>query len=229
MGTRATGAASTKAPGSKAGALRPRTRDPGRKARILAVSAELISARGYHAVGMAEIGAAAGIVGSGIYRHFASKSAILAELLGQAMETLESAAAGIAATYTDDREALTALVEHHVRVAVLDRQVLQVYHGELNNLAPEDRRRLRRAQRHYVEEWVSLVGVLRPDLADAEVRATVHAAIGAIQSILFHNPGVPEDRLVELLDTMAHACLGIPPAAGVPPWRVALDSISERR
>jgi AcrR family transcriptional regulator len=197
---------------------RPRRRDPDRKARILDASAELIAARGYNSVSLADIGAAAGIVGSGIYRHFPSKSAILVELLTQVMDQLEAAASGIAAEFSDDREALTALVRHHVRVAVHDRYVLQVYHGEVQNLAEDNRRTLRRAQRHYIEEWVAVVGPLRPDLTDSEVRLTVHAAIGAIQSILFHNLGVPTDRLIELLDQAAHACLGVPPAPDVPLW-----------
>lgn len=201
----------------------PRRRDPDRKARILEASAELIAARGYNAVSLADIGAVAGIVGSGVYRHFPSKSAILVELLTQVMDGLEAAATGIAAEFEDDREALTALVRHHVRVAVHDRQVLQVYHGEVQNLAEDNRRKLRRAQRHYIEEWVAVVGPLRPDLTDAEVRLTVHAAIGAIQSILFHNLGVPTDRLVELLDQAAHACLGVPPAPGVPLWPLKLS------
>ena len=47
-----------------------RRRDPARKDRILAAAADLVARRGYHAVGMADIGAEAGIVGSGIYRHF---------------------------------------------------------------------------------------------------------------------------------------------------------------
>jgi len=200
------------------GRQRPRRRDPERKERILEVSAELISNRGYHSVGMADIGAAAGIVGSGIYRHFPSKSAVLAALLGKVMDNLEAAAAGIAAGYTDDRETLTALVRHHVQVTIADRPLMSVYHGETHNLAEDDLRRLRRMQRHYVEEWVSVVAPLRPDLADAEVRLTVHAAIGAIQSILFHNSGLPSERLAELLETAAHGCLGVPPAAGVAPW-----------
>ncbi|HVE24285.1 MAG TPA: hypothetical protein VNC22_02725, partial [Sporichthya sp.] len=83
----------------------------------------------------------------------------------------------------------------------------------------------RRAQRHYIEEWVAVVGPLRPDLTDAEVRLTVHAAIGAIQSILFHNLGVPTDRLVELLDQAAHACLGVPPAPGDPLWPLGLSGV----
>jgi AcrR family transcriptional regulator len=200
------------------GEQRPRRRDPDRKERILEASAELIASRGYHAVSLADIGAAAGIVGSGIYRHFPSKAAVLAALLAKVMDSLESAAADIAATFDDDREALTALVRHHVRVTVIDQPLMGVYHSETDNLAEDDLRRLRRMQRHYIEEWVSVVSPLRPDLADGEVRLTVHAAIGAIQSILFHNSGLPQERLVELLDTMAHACLGVPPAEGVAPW-----------
>ncbi len=88
----------------------------------------------------------------------------------------------------------------------------------MHSLDEDDLRRLRRMQRHYVEEWVAVVAPLRPDLADAEVRLTVDAAIGAIQSILFHNSGLATERLVELLDAMAHACLGVPAADGVAPW-----------
>lgn len=196
----------------------PRRRDPERKDRILEASAELIAGRGYTAVGMADIGAAAGIVGSGIYRHFPSKSAILAALLGKVMDNLEASAVGIAATCTGDREALTALVATHVRVTIADRPLMSVYHGEMHNLDADDLRKLRRMQRRYIEEWVSVVAPLRPDLADAEVRLIVHAAIGAIQSILFHNSGLPAARLAELLETAAHACLGVPAADGVAPW-----------
>ena len=42
---------------------RTRTRDPERKERILAAAADLIAQKGYHAVSIAEIGAAAGITG----------------------------------------------------------------------------------------------------------------------------------------------------------------------
>jgi AcrR family transcriptional regulator len=191
---------------------RIRRRDPERGLRILEASAQLFASRGYHAVGMADIGAAAGIVGSGIYRHFPSKAAILAELFSRAMDTVRAAAADIAESFDDDREALTALVMHHVRVAVLERALVQVYLGELNNLAEQDRRKLRRAQRLYIEEWVAVVGPQRPELSAAEVRLIVHAAMGSIQSILFHSPGVPEARVVELLARSAFDCLGVAPA-----------------
>jgi hypothetical protein len=82
-----------------------------------------------------------------------------------------------------------------------------VYHNEINNLPAEDRRRLRRKQRLYLEEWAHVLGELRADLADAEVRTVVHAAIGAIQSVLFHDSGLPADRLRLLMTRSAQAVL----------------------
>ncbi|WP_370329398.1 helix-turn-helix domain-containing protein, partial [Mycolicibacterium hippocampi] len=58
-----------------------RTRVGGeRRERILASAAELIAERGYHAVSMADIGIASGVVGPAIYRHFDSKGDLLAAL-----------------------------------------------------------------------------------------------------------------------------------------------------
>ncbi|MEM6107536.1 TetR/AcrR family transcriptional regulator [Mycobacterium sp. 050272] len=197
------------------GATRARQRDPERKERILAASAELVAERGYHSVGLVDIGARAGIVGSGIYRHFPSKDAILVALLDKVMRRLSEGATAIISTTGSDHEALSALVDDHIQIAIEDRAVLAVYHREGHNVAPEQQRMLRRAQRHYVEEWVHVLGHLRPDLADAELRVAVHAAIGAIQSTLFFRSGLPPLRLAELLRTAAHGCLGVAPARNI--------------
>ncbi|GAY17573.1 MULTISPECIES: TetR/AcrR family transcriptional regulator [Mycobacteriaceae] len=197
------------------GATHARQRDPQRKERILTASAELVAERGYHGVALVDIGARAGIVGSGIYRHFPSKDAILVALLDRVMRRLSHGAGAIISTAPSDAEALSALVDDHVRIAVEDRAVLAVYHREGHNVAPEQQRRLRRDQRHYVEEWVHVLGHLRPDLADAELRVAVHAAIGAIQSTLFFRSGLPPVRLAELLRTAAHGCLGVAPAPDI--------------
>ena len=65
----------------------------------------------------------------------------------------------------------------------------------MQTLPEDERRRLRRAQRHYIEEWVHLLAPLRPDLTDGELRLAVHAAIGAIQSTLFFRSGLAGERL----------------------------------
>lgn len=197
----------TAAPSSAARA----PRDPGRRERILAVAAELAARRGFHTIGMADIGAEAGIVGSGVYRHFGSKDAILVALLDRVMDRLQEGAARILTEAPDDATAMSALVAGHVRVAIEDRSVLAVYHREVHNLPEEDRRRLRRLQRHYIEDWVGVLAPLRPDLADGELRLAVHAAIGAIQSTLFFRSGLEPHRLATQLHGMAHACLGVEP------------------
>lgn len=188
---------------------RVRIRDPARKQRIVAAAADLVARRGYSAVGMADIGAAAGVTASAIYRHFHSKSAVLAAVFDGVADRLLSNAARIVERSPDESAALSALIDDQVLIALGDRDLLQVYMREINSLPAEDRRRLRRKKRLYLEEWVHLVCELRPDLSDPEVRALVHAANGTIQSALNYESTVPVDRLTELLADAAHAVLGI--------------------
>jgi AcrR family transcriptional regulator len=190
-----------------------RRRDPARRERILAAAAQLAAGRGFHTVGLADIGAQAGIVGSGIYRHFASKDALLVALLDRVMDRLAEGAAAVLAAESDGHAALSALVRDHITVAIEDRAVLAVYHREIHTLPEEDRRRLRRRQRHYIEDWVHLLAPLRRDLADGELRLAVQASLGAVQSTLFYRSGLAPERQAALLDEMAHGCLGISPAA----------------
>jgi AcrR family transcriptional regulator len=188
---------------------RVRTRDPERRSRILEAAADLVGRRGFHAVSIAEIGAAAGITGSGVYRHFDSKSAVLVALFDRVIDDLLGEELEILATTSDLGQALDLLIAGQVEFVVSDRQLAQVYYNEINNLPEEDRRRLRRKQRLYLEEWVHLVIELRGDVSDSDARAVVHAVIGAIQSPLFHNTGLAEDRLRALLTRAARAILGI--------------------
>jgi hypothetical protein len=52
---------------------------------------------------------------------------------------------------------------------------------------------------------------MRPELDEIELRAMVHGAIGAIQSILQHRgTGLAPERTSVLLAAMGHAVLGIP-------------------
>jgi AcrR family transcriptional regulator len=214
-----------------------RARDPDRRQKILVAAGEQFARRGYHAVSLADIGAAAGIVGSGVYRHFASKSAILVALLDQVMDRLLAEAGRVMAAGRDsagrdtarqdtagrdlpgqdsagqdtagqDTAAqLDALIRGQVAFAVDDRYLVRLYQREVHTLPEADRRRLRRLQRHYVEEWVHLLAELRPGLDDGQARALVHAAIGAIQSVASYDSGLPRRQQVELLERVARACL----------------------
>src|SRR6202789_370670 len=102
---------------SPQGASRQRIRDPGRKQRILSAAAALGARRGFHAISMADIGAEAGIVGSGIYRHFGSKTSILVALLDQVMDRIASGSAEIIASGGSNDLVLSELVRDQIAVA----------------------------------------------------------------------------------------------------------------
>jgi AcrR family transcriptional regulator len=180
-----------------------RHRDPDRKERILLAAAELVARSGFHAVSMADIGATAGITGPAIYRHFGSKSAVLVALFDRVIDRLLDQANAIARQESEIDVALMYLVEDQVDFVVTDRILAQVYYTEINQLPEEDRRRLRRKQRLYLEEWVHLLCEGREDLDDVEARTIVHASIGAIQSTLFHNKGLPDDHVRNVLTAAA--------------------------
>ncbi|MEP7024258.1 MAG: TetR/AcrR family transcriptional regulator [Actinomycetota bacterium] len=201
------GAAPAPVPAGPVPAGPARIRDPARKERILAAAADLVAGHGYHAVSISDIGAAAGVTGPAIYRHFDSKSAVLVALFDQVIDGMLASAAEIVSSAASEHEALAQLVANQVEFVIGDRELARVYHHEINNLPTEDRRRLRRKQRLYLEEWVHVVAELRGGLPDEEGRALVHAAIGVIQSALFHHSALPQARLAELLTTSARAVL----------------------
>jgi AcrR family transcriptional regulator len=187
-----------------------RTRDPARKERILSAAADLVARNGFTAVSMEDIGDAVGITASAIYRHYDSKSAVLVAMLDRVVDKLLADAQAIASgAMADPQATLTRLIEGYIDFVINDRDSAQVYFREIAQVPPDDRRRLRRNQRLYVEEWVLLLTELRPGLDDATARALVHAAIGVMQSTLWYAAGLPEDRLRDLLRDAALRVLGV--------------------
>jgi AcrR family transcriptional regulator len=178
-----------------------------RKRRILSVAAELVAARGYHDVGMSDIGAAAGVTGSAIYRHFDGKSAVLVALFDGVLDNLTREAAEIVQAPGEPIDTLRGLVAAQVRFTLNERTLAQVYYSEIHNLPADDSHRLRRKQRLYLEEWVHILGLLRPDDNDGVLRARVHAAIGTIQSVLNYQSGLPPEELGALMASMAESAL----------------------
>jgi len=185
------------------------TRDPDRKQKILSAAADLVAQRGFHAVSMSEIGVEVGISGAAIYRHFDSKSALLVALFDRAIDELLEDERESLQHFPTLEAALRHLIDRQVEFVVFDRDFARVYHSQVDHLPDADRVRLRRKQRIYLEEWVHLVRELHDGMDDAGARTLVHAAIGAIQSPLFHNVGLPEARLKAELTRAANAVLGL--------------------
>jgi hypothetical protein len=113
----------------------------------------------------------------------------------------------IANQAADPVGALRAMVHHHLSFALEDREHLTTWRQEFRTLPNEDAWRLRRMQRLYVEEWVQVVGEVRPDLSDAEARAAVHATLALLHSPAEYKSGLPRETLTALLAGMALVAL----------------------
>jgi AcrR family transcriptional regulator len=178
-----------------------------RRELLLQAAADLFSANGYHGVGIDDIGAAAGITGPGVYRHFASKQALLEALCNRALASILEGARGIPAKYEDPARALEALVDLHVDFAVARRALLGVWTREQRALPEEVRRSMRKQLRAYEQPWREVLAQLRDDLAPDEVAIAVTATLSMLNTAAIVDADVPPQRLSRLLRRMALAAL----------------------
>ncbi|MEU2061804.1 TetR/AcrR family transcriptional regulator [Streptomyces sp. NPDC013455] len=162
-----------------------RTDAPTRREQILKEAARLFAERGFHGVGVDEIGAAVGISGPGLYRHFPGKDAMLAELLvGISGQLLTGAKRRLAEAdgRTGASEVLDSLIEGHIDFALDDRPLITLHDRELDRLRDSDRKLVRQLQRQYLELWVEVVREVYPDLTEPAARSAVHSVFGLLNS-----------------------------------------------
>lgn len=184
-----------------------------RRHQILRSAAALFAQRGFAGVSLEEIGTEVGIRGPAVYRHFASKQALLAAVLTEASEGLLTggrAVLNVAQTgpgATDDAEALRALIRFHVDFALGNADVIAVQDHDMASLAEGDRHIVRRLQREYVESWVRVLAGLWPDRARSELRIRAHAAFGLLNSTphsaRIHGEPPADDVVRGVLEEMA--------------------------
>jgi AcrR family transcriptional regulator len=188
-----------------------------RRQQILATAAELFAARGFHGVSMAELGAACGVSGPALYRHFASKDAMLAEMLVSISEELLEVGRARAADAGGAVAAVRSLVDWHVDFALHNKPLIVVQDRDWSCLPEQARARVRTLQREYVELWVAALTAVHPGLAPARARAMAHAAFGLLNSTP-HSSLLPEAEMADLLRRMSAAALGLPDGAPASPY-----------
>ena len=179
---------------------------PTRREQILAAAAELFAQSGFHGVGIDDIGAAVGISGPALYRHFRSKDAMLGEMLTSISEFLLHGGQQTMDTNPAAADALPELIRFHVDFALDNPALITVQERCLGNLGDPDRRRVRAMQRRYVEIWVRTIRATMPGVGEPAARAAAHAVFGLINSTP-HSAHVDRDQMAALLYRMALAAL----------------------
>lgn len=177
-----------------------------RDRKILEAAQRLFHERGFDAVGIDEVGEAAGITGPAIYRHFSGKDEILGTLFDEAVDALLVAVGD--EEFDDPTEELAFLARAHAQF-VLEHQVLaSILIRDDRSLSEPFRRRHHRRERPYIERWISCLGRCYPDRGADELTSATFATLQMLNS-----PGTwPKsarraDNLAELLAGMALGAL----------------------
>ncbi|MDT0300958.1 SACE_7040 family transcriptional regulator [Streptomonospora wellingtoniae] len=178
-----------------------------RRAEILRAAADLFAARGFHGVSIDDLGKAVGTSGPALYRHFPGKDALLAAMLLEVSERLAADGRQRAEACGDPHRALDELLRGHIRFALTEPALITVHDRELGNVAEPHRRRIRRLQRGYVEQWVGVLARLRPEADPPTLRAAVHAAFGLLNSTPHSAQQMASEPMAELLLSMGRAAL----------------------
>ena len=114
-------------------------------------------------VSLEDLGAAAGVSGPAVYRHFDGKQAVLGALLvGVSEDLLDGGQTRGRRRVRTMPPRCGALVQFHVDFALTNPDVIRVQDRDLDNLADDDRHAVRALQRNYVELWVEVLGRLHP-------------------------------------------------------------------
>ena len=161
-----------------------------RREQLLGAASRLFLDRGFTAVGVDEIGAAVGITGPSVYRHFPDKQAILAAVCLRGVRTLADRVEAELARLTSDDPALRlkALVRAHVAVLLSSPDLVvagSMGSSELVGAAGQEAHDFLRA---HVARWTTALLQLdeartpptRPAngaLSPAEAKVIVYAAI----------------------------------------------------
>ena len=178
-----------------------------RRQQILDIAAGLFAQKGFHGVSVAELGAACGISGPALYKHFASKDAVLADMLVTISEQLLEGGRARVGAAPDPHAAVVALVEGHIEFALGRRDLIVVQDRDWSSLPPDAREQVRALQRAYVDVWAEQLRLLDASVRPATARATAHVAFGLINSTP-HSALLPDAAMRELLRAMALRALG---------------------
>jgi AcrR family transcriptional regulator len=153
-----------------------------RRLQLLSAAEHLFAERGFLAVRLEDIGAAAGVSGPAIYRHFPNKESMLVELLVGISTRLLAGARSARARNADATAALDELIDFHLDFVLGEPDLIRIQDRDLAHLPEAAEKQVRKAQRQYVEVWVGVLRELDPKLAEADARLMAHAVFGLLNS-----------------------------------------------
>ncbi|MCQ0986916.1 TetR/AcrR family transcriptional regulator [Jiella marina] len=184
------------------------------KQAIERAALSLFAERGYPAVSMREIAERVGIRQGGIYNHFASKQALLVQLMEGHMRALLVALDASVPSGGDPRQRLGEFVRFHVLYHLTQPDDVFIAYMELRSLEPAGLSRLKELRRAYEER---LRGILEAGrrlgvfaVTDVPVQAMGLIAMLTGVTTWYRDGGrLSRDEVAEIYVAMAMQSLGV--------------------
>lgn len=199
------------AAGPQAGTTQRSQAKEERRLALLTAAATLFGENGFSRVSLEDLGAAAGVSGPAVYRHFPGKQAVLGELLLSVSRDLLNGGRNVVLEAGEPSAALRGLVGFQVDFALKNPDVIRVQDRDFASLSDADQAEVRSLQRSYVEVWVSVLGQVHAGTDPADLRVRAHAAFGLINStphsVRQHGRRIAAKSARPILEQMAMAAL----------------------
>jgi AcrR family transcriptional regulator len=193
------GAAGSESAADSAARLEPGLTRP-RRTQLLNQAIRLFDECGFQSVTMADIGEAAGIVASGVYRHFPSKTDILVAAMNRGVERMQSGTDRALARAKDPREALALLLSNHVDLLADGMSVVGILTHEHDQLPEKERTALRRLLADYLDVWVQVLRAVLPGRGMTELKMVIHAVHAMIYLVVRADRGAPRELIRQRLN-----------------------------
>lgn len=179
-------------------------RPPGRRERILSTATRLFHAQSYHAVGIEEIAAESDTAIATFYQYFNGKAELLQAVLNRGAEGLHYVTNHRLSAASTPQEAIDIIGCTLIELALGPHQpILAILAADLIYLPEKVQEAIRMSEREYIDEWVSAVVAIRPEVSVPHARLIAQASIGLITDItqtqsMRNRPGIANElhRLV---------------------------------
>lgn len=183
-----------------------------RRHDLLVEATRLFAIHGYAGVSLEDLGAACGISGPAVYRHFSGKPAVLIALLVGVSQDLLKGGQAVCAAGGSPEEILHRLIAFHTDFALARPDIIQVQDRNLESLPATELHLVRKLQRDYIALWTEQLRQIHPEESAAVVRFRAHAAFGLLNSTAHsaHSPRTSKTGLRKLLNQMAASALSTP-------------------
>jgi AcrR family transcriptional regulator len=162
-----------------------------RRDLILEQALALFRRRGFHGVGIDEIGEAAGITGPTVYFYFDDKTDILVDAFSRASARVAAGVHEALSGATSAGNALVRLSNSYAEVAADTLDLIAVTSREGHALPESERPRLSRSRREIRDAWVAVVREVAPEVGEGATRTLVAGAFPLMNQAVQRGASAP--------------------------------------